>query len=57
MIPAINGSKTYSTPLTQAEWSLLAKGPNYATALRHPPHLEYITATEPVCLKLSQQDV
>ena len=46
-----------STPLTQAQKSMPAKGPNYAIALRHPPHLEYITAIESVCLKLSQQDV
>ena len=36
---------------------MLAKGPNYATATGHPPHLEYITAIESVCPKLSQQDV
>ena len=46
-----------STPLTQAQTSLLTKGPNYAIALRHPPHLEYITAIESVCPKLSQQDL
>ena len=45
-----------SKPLTQAKRSLLAKGPNYAIALR-PPNLEYITAIESVCTKLSQQDV
>ena len=43
--------------MTQAERSLLAKGLNYAIAPRHPPHLEYITAIELVCPKLSQQDV
>ena len=42
-----------STPLR----SLLAKGPNYAIAPRHPPNLGYITAIESVCPKLSQQDV
>ena len=26
-------------------------------APRHPPHLEYVTAIESVCSKLSQQDV
>ena len=46
-----------SKPLTQAWRSLLAKGPNYAIAPRHPPNLEYITAIESMCTKLSQQDV
>ena len=36
---------------------MLAKGPNYAIAPRHPPKVEYITAIESVCPKLSQQDV
>ena len=42
--------------MTQAQRSLLAKRPNYAIASRHTPHLEYITAIELVCPKLSQQD-
>ena len=36
--------------------SLLAKGPNYVVTPRHPPKLEYITAIESVCTKLSQQE-
>ena len=46
-----------STPLIQAQRSLLAKGPYYPTAPRHPPNLEYITAIESVCNKQSQQEV
>ena len=45
-----------SKPLTQAQRSVLAKGPNFAVSPRHPPNLEYITATESACTKLSQQD-
>ena len=41
-----------STPLTQAQSSLPAKGPNYAIAPWHPPNLEYITAKESVYMKL-----
>ena len=36
--------------------SVLAKGPNYAVTPRQPPNLEYITAIEAACTKLSQQD-
>ena len=32
--------------------SLLAHGPNFAVALRHPPYGEYITVIEQACLKL-----
>ena len=42
--------------LTQAQRSVLAKGPNYAVTPRQPPNLEYITAIEAACTKLSQQD-
>ena len=35
---------------------MLAKGPNFAVSLRHPPNLEYLTAIESVCTKLGQQD-
>ena len=45
-----------SKPLTPAQRSLLAKGPNFAVTPRHPPNLEYITAIEAACTKLSQQD-
>ena len=43
-------------PLTPAQRSVLAKGPNYVVTPRHPPNLEYITAIEAACTKLSQQD-
>ena len=43
-------------PLTAAQRSVLAKGPNYVVTPRHPPNLEYITAIEAACTKLSQQD-
>ena len=45
-----------SKPLTQAQRSVLAKGPNFAVAHRHPPNLEYIPAIQSACTKLSQQD-
>ena len=37
--------------------SVLAKGPNFVVTPKHPPNLEYITAIEAACTKLSQQDV
>ena len=43
-------------PLTPAQRSVLAKGPNFVVTPRHPPNLEYITAIEAACTKLSQQD-
>ena len=43
-------------PLTPAQGSILAKGPNFVVTTRQPPNLEYITAIEAVCTKLSQQD-
>ena len=43
-------------PLTPAQRSILAKGPNFAVTPRQPPNLEYITAIEAACTKLSQQD-
>ena len=43
-------------PLTPAQRSVLAKGPNFVVTPRPPPNLEYITAIEAVCTKLSQQD-
>ena len=45
-----------SKPLTPAQRSVLAKGPNFAVTPRHPPKLEYITAIEAACTELSQQD-
>ena len=44
-------------PLTPAQRSVLAKGPNFVVTPRQPPNLEYITAIEAACTKLSQQDV
>ena len=43
-------------PLTPVQRSVLAKGPNFAVTPRQPPNLEYITAIEAACTKLSQQD-
>ena len=45
-----------SKPLTQAQRSGLAKGPNFVVTPRHPPNLEYITTIEAACTMLSQQD-
>ena len=45
-----------SKPLTKAQRSVLAKGLNFAVSPKHPPNLEYITAIEEACTKLSQQD-
>ena len=45
-----------SKPLTPAQRSVLAKGPNFVVSPRQPPNLEYITAIEAACTKLSQQD-
>ena len=45
-----------SKPLTPVQRSVLAKGPNFVVSHRHPPNLEYITAIETACTKLSQQD-
>ena len=43
-------------PLTPSQRSVLAKGPNFVVTPRQPPNLEYITAIEAACTKLSQQD-
>ena len=45
-----------SKPLTQAQRSVLAKGPSFVVTPRHPPNLQYITAIEAACTKLGQQD-
>ena len=45
-----------SKRLTKAQKSVLAKGPNFVVSPRHPSNLEYITAIEAACTKLSQQD-
>ena len=41
-------------PLTRAQRSLLAHGPNYAVIPMSPPKEEYIAATEQVCHKLKE---
>ena len=43
-------------PSTPAQRSVLAKGPNFAVSPKQPPDLEYITAIDAACTKLSQQD-
>ena len=43
-----------SKPLTPAQRFVLAKGPNLAVSPKQPPNLEYITAIEAACTKLSQ---
>ena len=45
-----------SKPLIPGQRSVLAKGPNFAVSPKQPPNLEYITAIEAACTKLSQQD-
>ena len=53
----LSGSLTFpANPLTPAQRAVLAKGPNFAVTPRQPPNLEYITAIEAACTKLSQQD-
>ena len=42
--------------LTQAQRSILAKGPDFVATPRHPPNLEYINAIETSSTKPSQQD-
>ena len=49
-------SNLSSKPLTPAQRSVLAKGPNFAVSPKQPPNLEYITAIEAACTTLSQQD-
>ena len=39
-------------PLTKAQMSLLAHGPNFAIAPRHPPYGEYIPSLEQACLNM-----
>ena len=45
-----------SKPLTPAQRSVLAKGPNFAVSPKQPPNLEYITAIEAACTELTQGD-
>ena len=42
--------------LTQAQRSLLEKGPNFAISPNNIPNLDYITAIETVCSKLKEED-
>ena len=50
----INLSKT---ELTQAQKSVLSKGPNFALTPDNVPNLNYITAIESMCSKLKEEDV
>ena len=43
--------------LTQAQRSLLEKGPNFAIAPNNIPNLDYITSIETGCSKLKEEDV
>ena len=53
----LGGSLTYPANLWPiAQRSVLAKGPNFVVSPRQPPNLEYITAIEAACTKLSHQD-
>ena len=42
--------------LTEAQESVLAKGPNYALTPTHIPNVDYITAIESVCPKLKEEE-
>ena len=42
------------TPLTEAQTSLLAHGPNFAIIPRHPPKEEYVASIEYACQKLNE---
>ena len=50
----INLSKT---ELTEAQRSVLSKGPNFAVSPDNVPNLDYITAIETMCSKLKEEDV
>ena len=50
----INISKT---PLTPAQESLLAKGPNIAITPKVPPNVDYISPIECISQKLTEQEV
>ena len=38
-----------STPLTETQTSLLARGPTFAIVPRHLPKKDYVSAVEEVC--------
>ena len=42
--------------LTEAQKSVLAKGPNYSITPKYIPHVEYITAVESMCSKLKEEE-
>ena len=42
--------------LTQAQRSVLAKGPNFSLAPINIPSIEYTTAVESMCTKLKEED-
>ena len=46
-----------SYPLTPAQVSLSSRGPNFAHAPNNPPTVEFISAIELACQKLTEQDV
>ena len=46
----------FKVKLTQAQRSLLEKGPNFAISPNNIPNLDYITAIETVCSKLKEED-
>ena len=45
-----------SSNLTQAQMSVLAKGPNFSLAPYNIPNVDYIAAVESVCIKLKEED-
>ena len=45
-----------SSNLTQAQMSVLAKGPNFPLAPNNIPNVDYITAVESMCTKLKEED-
>ena len=45
----------FNKPLTPAQRPVLATGPIFAVSPRQPPNLEYITAIESACTKLSSR--
>ena len=56
-IPTLNRFTNLSSkPLTQAQRSVLAKGPNFVVTPMHLSNLEYIMAIEAACTRLGQQD-
>ena len=50
------GNKSLQNKITEAQESLLAKGPNFAITPVNIPNVDYITAIESVCPKLKEED-